>query len=146
MKLTTASHPRRLAGLLKRLMAGEAELYAEQVDRERARTGCSSVDSFDRGSMATLAGRITTVMFTPVGSMPVLTAELFDGTARVTLTWLGRRRIVGVEPGRRILVSGRIAVDEGGRKVVYNPWYELMSDRDESDTVSVPVPPPTRPG
>ena len=53
-----------------------------------------------------------------------LEAELFDGTEGVTLIWLGRRRIPGIEPGRTMRVRGRIALREG-RKVLYNPYYEI---------------------
>jgi hypothetical protein len=42
----------------------------------------------------------------------------------VTLIWLGRRRIPGIEPGRTMRVRGRIALREG-RKVLYNPYYEI---------------------
>ena len=53
-----------------------------------------------------------------------LEAELFDGTEGVTLIWLGRRRIPGIEPGRTMRVRGRLALREG-RKVLYNPYYEI---------------------
>ena len=49
---------------------------------------------------------------------------MFDGTEGVTLIWLGRRRIPGIEPGRTMRVRGRIALREG-RKVLYNPYYEI---------------------
>lgn len=75
--------------------------------------------------VATVSGRITTVTFTPAASMPVLEAELYDGTDTVTLAWLGRRRIVGIEPGRRLVAAGRVAVRDEDRRVIYNPWYEI---------------------
>ena len=46
----------------------------------------------------------------------------------VRLVWLGRRHIAGIEPGRAITVKGRIAVRDG-RKVLYNPHYELEAPR-----------------
>jgi hypothetical protein len=63
-------------------------------------------------------------VYTPKTNLPTLEAELFDGSGTVTLVWLGRRRIVGIEPGRRLSASGRLAV-QGERKVIYNPFYEL---------------------
>ena len=42
----------------------------------------------------------------------------------VTLVWLGRRRIPGIEPGRTVTARGRFA-DVEGKRVIYNPWYEL---------------------
>jgi DNA/RNA endonuclease YhcR with UshA esterase domain len=51
-------------------------------------------------------------------------ADLFDGTGSVTLIWLGRRNIAGVQPGRRIVVHGRLT-NIRGRRAIYNPSYEL---------------------
>ena len=42
----------------------------------------------------------------------------------MTLVWLGRRRIPGIEPGRTVTARGRFAAVEG-KRVIYNPWYEL---------------------
>lgn len=129
--MKTKTQPRGgLAGFIRRLTASESELYAEQVRCECAELGCRSADNFAKGDLATIAGRVTTVVFTPVASMPVLEAELFDGTSTVTLTWLGRRRIVGIEPGRRLIAAGRIAIRDDDRKIIYNPWYELTSNGD----------------
>ncbi len=60
----------------------------------------------------------------------VLRAELGggaeDGGAEdtVTLVWLGRNRISGIEPGRVLAAEG-ILSQQGGRKIMYNPRYEL---------------------
>lgn len=116
---------RRWAGILRRLTASEEDLYAEAVRAESAVAGCRRCDSLERGVVAKVSGRITTVTFTPVASMPVLEAELYDGTDTVILAWLGRRRIVGIEPGRRLIAAGRVAVRDEDRRVIYNPWYEI---------------------
>jgi hypothetical protein len=49
---------------------------------------------------------------------------LYDGTATVTVIWLGRRKIAGIRPGVELIVSGRIGVVDGDR-VIFNPRYEL---------------------
>ena len=56
-------------------------------------------------------------------------AEFFDGTDVVLLKWLGRNRIPGIEPGRKLTVRGRLAMHEG-TKVIYNPYYELHGAED----------------
>ena len=71
-----------------------------------------------------MVGRLRSVELSPKDAAATLEAELFDGTDGVTLIWVGRRRIPGIEPGRLIKVRGRLAV-RNGRKVVYNPYYEL---------------------
>jgi hypothetical protein len=43
----------------------------------------------------------------------------------VTLIWLGRHRIAGIEPGRRLVVRGRVA-EHDARRVIFNPYYEIQ--------------------
>lgn len=71
-----------------------------------------------------LAGSLQTVTLRPRGGVPALEADMYDGTGVITLVWLGRRRIAGIEPGRSLIVEGRIGLQERTR-VMYNPKYEL---------------------
>lgn len=72
-----------------------------------------------------LRGMLRSVTLRPRGGVPALEAELDDGSGRITLIWLGRRRIVGISPGRSVDVTGRIGVQDGIR-IMYNPRYSLM--------------------
>jgi hypothetical protein len=54
----------------------------------------------------------------------MLRAELSAATEPVTIVWLGRTAIAGIEPGRTLAVEGKLSVQRG-RKVIYNPRYEL---------------------
>ena len=58
------------------------------------------------------------------GAPPMLRAELTAGRDAVTVVWLGRNRITGIEPGRALSVEGTLAMRRG-RPVIYNPRYEL---------------------
>jgi RecG-like helicase len=78
-----------------------------------------------RGSHAVVRGRIRSVSHNPRNGLPTVEAELWDGSGTVELVWLGRRRIVGIEPGRSIVVRGRVSEREGHR-AIYNPRYELL--------------------
>ncbi|WP_223166312.1 OB-fold nucleic acid binding domain-containing protein [Nonomuraea sp. SYSU D8015] len=60
----------------------------------------------------------------PRGGAPALEAELYDGSDVIDLVWLGRRKIVGIEPGRTVKAEGLVSVQDG-RKVMFNPRYEL---------------------
>ena len=75
-----------------------------------------------------MSGRLRTVAYTPRTNLPTLEADLYDGSDVVTLVFLGRRSIVGIEPGRQLTARGRIAIRDG-RKVIYNPYYELEAPR-----------------
>ncbi len=72
----------------------------------------------------TVTGTLRTVTLRPRAGVPALEAELFDGSAALDVVWLGRRSIVGIEPGRKLIASGRISMSRG-RRVLFNPKYEL---------------------
>lgn len=112
--------------LRKRLTASTNRLEAAELQSEAEREACVRVSDLRRGELVTVTGRLRAVVYTPTENVPTLEAELFDGSASVTLVWLGRRRIAGIEPGRRLLARGRVGVYKG-RQAVYNPWYELRT-------------------
>lgn len=110
--------------LVRRWTASEAQLDAERLQDDASRSGCALARECERGQLVLLTGRLRTVVYTPRTNLPTLEAELYDGTGMVTLVWLGRRRIAGIEPGRALTVRGRLALRDDG-KVIYNPFYEL---------------------
>jgi hypothetical protein len=110
--------------LLHRLTADESELEAEQLRAETAAAGCTPARDCRRGQFVRVTGRLHSVVYTPRTNLPTLEADLYDGSDVVTLVWLGRRSIAGIEPGRALTVSGRVAIRDD-RKVIYNPYYEL---------------------
>lgn len=115
-----------LTRAVHRLTADEADLDAEELQSDVTQAGATRVTACGRGDRVAVTGRLTSVVLRPRGSVPTLEAELFDGSGSVTLVWLGRRHITGIEPGRVIIARGRIAVRDGNR-VMFNPWYELKS-------------------
>ncbi|WP_117208806.1 OB-fold nucleic acid binding domain-containing protein [Allorhizocola rhizosphaerae] len=119
---------RGLKGVLHRLTASEQELESEELREETERAGCECVEDVHRGQLVSVTGRLRTVVYTPRTNLPTLEADLYDGTDVVTLVFLGRRHIPGVEPGRALTARGRVALRDG-RKVIYNPHYELEAAR-----------------
>ncbi|MGW1678716.1 OB-fold nucleic acid binding domain-containing protein [Saccharopolyspora sp. NPDC002376] len=112
--------------LVRRLTSDVAELDADDLSERSLAGGAQPASDCKCGQAAVVLGRVRSVGLCPKASAPTLEAELFDGTEDVTLVWLGRRRIAGIEPGRIIKARGRIAVRDG-RKVLYNPYYELQN-------------------
>lgn len=116
-----------LRRVMRRFTVSEQQLDAEdlqeQVDVAGATPCCNAGEG--RREAVQLVGRLRSVRFTPHTNLPTLEAELYDGTGTVSLIWLGRRRIAGIEPGRSLLVRGRVS-EQGSRDVIYNPWYELL--------------------
>ena len=117
-----------LRRFIHRLTASEAELEAQDLRRESAESGSMPAGLCRRGQRVSISGRLRTVVYTPRTNLPTLEADLYDGSDIVTLVWLGRRHIAGIEPGRQLTVRGRVAVRDD-RKVIYNPYYELETPR-----------------
>jgi RecJ-like exonuclease len=115
---------RRLS-LLNRLTATAERLDAHDLQEEVEVRSCIPVDHLVRGRTVRVVGRLRSVVYTPSETVPTLEAQLFDGSDCLDLVWLGRRRIVGIEPGRKVVVRGRVGVHDG-RLAIYNPWYELL--------------------
>ncbi|GAB1642370.1 OB-fold nucleic acid binding domain-containing protein [Krasilnikovia sp. MM14-A1259] len=117
-----------LRRFFERLTASEAELDAQQLQRDAAKCGSVLADQCRRGQLVSVSGRLRTVAYTPRTNLPTLEADLYDGSDVVTLVFLGRRSIAGIEPGRQLTARGRIAIRDD-RKVIYNPFYELEAPR-----------------
>jgi hypothetical protein len=111
-----------------RLTASEQELEAEELQRDVANSGAVPAGDCQRGQVVSVSGRLRTVAYTPRTNLPTLEADLYDGSDVVTLVFLGRRSIAGIEPGRQLTARGRVAIRDG-RKVIYNPYYELEAPR-----------------
>ena len=112
--------------LVRSLTSDVADLDADDLSERSQAGGAQRASECECGQEAGVLGRVRSVGFCPKTSAPTLEAELYDGTEGVTLVWFGRRRIAGIEPGRVLKARGRIA-DRDGRKVLYNPYYELQN-------------------
>jgi amino acid transporter len=114
----------------ERLTAGRETLQAAEVRADAAEvtqdvsTGCIPIAESQHREVVDVAGTLRAVTLRPRGTSQTMEADLWDGTGNITLIWLGRRDIPGIQPGRRIVVHGRLA-DIKGEKTIFNPSYEL---------------------
>ena len=134
-QLASASRAAQAADPLAgpRLLASREALHAAEIrqqiselpaDDAGVRQPVPIADSRHR-EIVNVAGTLRAVTLRPRGSTPAMEAELWDGTGRVLLVWLGRRDIPGIEPGRKIVVHGRLTSMKGDR-AIFNPKYELQ--------------------
>lgn len=115
---------------LKRLATPVSEL-----DQDRLREFCGRFEGTTCIAEArprqevTVVGEITNVRIVPrPDGSPWLEATVKDGTGSLVVMWTGRRRIAGIDAGRRLTITGRGAPrGRGGRLLVYNPRYELLA-------------------
>ena len=102
-----------------------ADLHAEQLRRDMAKKAEHTIADAPNRQLVTVQGQHRTVTLRPRGGVPALEAELDDGSGVLVVVWLGRRQIVGIEPGRNLRVTGRIGLFDHTRSM-YNPRYELL--------------------
>jgi RecG-like helicase len=116
----------RFRRVLHRLASSQEEIEARELQRDVQSTGCTRIqDAVDRERVM-VRGTLRHVTLRPRSGTPALEAELYDGSGSLTVVWLGRRRIAGIEPGVALRVQGRVSTQDGVR-VIYNPRYELSA-------------------
>ena len=117
-----------LKHMFHRLTAPMSELDEEKLKAFCAgRSECMPISEAAPRREATLVGEITSLRIVPRAGSPSLEATISDGTGALIAVWTGRRRIAGVAPGRRLMVSGRGApTGYKGRLLFLNPRYELL--------------------
>ena len=100
------------------------DLEAKHLRKTTARSGCCPIAEAEDRSFVEIQGSLRTVTLRPRGGVPALEAELYDGSGVITVIWLGRRRIAGIEPGRSLKVTGRVGLQDRNL-IMFNPRYEL---------------------
>jgi RecG-like helicase len=114
-----------LGRALHRWTAPQAELEAEDLQGRVEKTGATAVRRCpDRGSVC-VSGSVRAVTMRLRAGAPTVEVELYDGSGSVTLVFLGRRRIRGIEVGRHLMARGRVS-RTGAGPVIYNPAYDLL--------------------
>jgi amino acid transporter len=74
---------------------------------------------------AHVRGRVTSILTAPTGSVPGLDVEIWDQTGGITLHFLGRRGIAGLNVGTTICAEGMVG-EANGHLTIMNPSYEIV--------------------
>ena len=110
---------------LSRFVAPQHQVHAEQEREASVRLGGTPIAQLALRQPAQICGTLRAVTLRPRAGVPALVAELYDGSGSLSVIWLGRRHIRGVEPGRRIRVQG-LVTETSGTRTIFNPRYELV--------------------
>lgn len=122
--------PAGMRRFLQRLTSSRDQLEAEELREGAEEAGATPIGECAGRQRVSVCGTLRTVTLQPRDGAPALEAELYDGSGVVDIVWLGRRRIAGIEPGRFVRAEG-LVTDQDGRKVMFNPRYELWPQDDE---------------
>jgi amino acid transporter len=74
---------------------------------------------------AHVAGKVTAIRPAQMNAAPTLEIEIWDETGGVTLQFLGRREIAGLEVGATLLAEGMVG-EQNGALTILNPSYEIQ--------------------
>ena len=74
---------------------------------------------------AQVQGQVTAIKSAAKGAAPLLQVEVWDQSGGVTLHFLGRREIAGLEVGAQIRAEGMVGEEEGVLTIL-NPSYQLL--------------------
>ena len=103
----------------------------EVQDREKLVRYCDAHGLTPIGDVALrrpakFVGEVTSLRIVPRAGAPAVEVTVTDGRDAAVAVFLGRGRVRGITPGRRLVVEG-VPVREGAETLVYNPAYELLA-------------------
>jgi len=79
---------------------------------------------------AKVAGRVRSVKVQPWAGAPSLECVLADSSGRLTVTFMGRRQVPGIEPGSRLVAEG-VVINRRGQPTILNPIYRIIAPTEE---------------
>ena len=88
--------------------------------------GAQAAANCDVGEIVKVRGTIRALRLRPSSGTPMLEVEIWDGSGFLTLLWLGRRAIPGINAGRSLVAEGRISRGPSDQPAIYNPRYSLL--------------------
>jgi amino acid transporter len=74
---------------------------------------------------AHVRGQVTAIRTAPSGGAPRVDVEVWDTTGGITLQFLGRREIAGLDVGSTICAEGMVGETQGALTIL-NPSYEIV--------------------
>jgi RecG-like helicase len=73
---------------------------------------------------AHVSGKVTAIRPASMSSAPTLEIEIWDESGGVTLQFLGRREIAGLEVGSTLVAEGMVG-EQNGALTILNPNYRI---------------------
>jgi amino acid transporter len=90
-----------------------------------SRSSCVPIGDVRYRQQVRVEGRVRSVRVQPRAEVPTLECVLVDDTGALSVVFLGRRSIAGIDVGVRLRVEGT-AGESRGRLALLNPIYELV--------------------
>lgn len=90
-------------------------------------SGATPISNVRYRQVVRIGGTIRSTRVQPSGGVPTLECVISDSTGSMSIVFLGRRQVAGLEIGRRVVAHGMVG-NHNGRLAILNPIYELLFD------------------
>jgi amino acid transporter len=130
-RMLEARHP---SPVRRAAASKEPEQGQEHLPRVRDPRFAAVVDTTPLGEVVyrrrtRVAGRVRSINVRPLAGVPTCECTLVDGSGALTIVFLGRREVAGIEPGAKLVVTGTIGTYQG-RLAMLSPTYEFLEPLD----------------
>jgi hypothetical protein len=110
---------------VRRLTTPVQELDREQLAGFCDGCGLTPMTDLVLRTQVRVGGEVRSVRLVPRAGAPALEVAITDGRGSTTAVFLGRRKIPGIVPGRKVAVEGVVG-QNGNRYLIFNPLYTLF--------------------
>lgn len=114
-----------LKNLRRKFSQSIDDLEGERLTSRLADLGVQPIAEAPMRTPILLAGEVQGLQVVPRAGSPSLEVTISDGSGRAVAVFTGRKRLGGVDCGRRIVIDG-VGRAERGRLVVLNPAYTIV--------------------
>ena len=114
-----------LKNLRQKLTKSLDDIEGERLTDRLKDLGIQPISEAPTRTPMLLAGEVQGLQVVPRAGSASLEVTLSDGSGRAVAVFTGRKRLGGVDCGRRILIEG-VGRTERGRLIVLNPAYTIV--------------------
>ncbi len=111
---------------MKRFTTSVEDLDQANLRDYFAALGVMPTSELEPRARGRIGGEVRSVRIVPRAGTSALEVTITDGRGSATAVFLGRRKIAGIIPGRKIVVEG-VAGRRGNRFLFFNPIYTLLA-------------------
>lgn len=115
-----------LKGIVAKLTRSIEDLDREDLTRFCDDHGFTPLDALVARTRVATGGEVSSCRIVPRAGADALEVTFTDGRGFATAVFLGRRKIAGLHPGKRVAVCGMVGL-QGRQRVLYNPEWAFVA-------------------
>jgi hypothetical protein len=114
-------------------VSGHALALGTKQPTGASQPGTESIVPLHWRTRAKVNGRVKSIRVQPLADVPTLECVLVDDSGEaITLVFLGRRSIAGLQSGTRLVAEGMVGKHKS-KTAIINPAYQLLSASESSE-------------